>query len=266
MRRRIFGIDFSGAQDAGQLIWVAFGVAMDDRMQILNTHRASSLPGSGRDRDQGLNALRFIAAQTNAAVGLDFPFGLPRALVAYPKWGDFVASFADDYATPEIFRRALLRKAGGLESRRTTDHQTRTPFSPYNLRVHKQTFHGLRDVIGPLVKSGRVSVLPMQQAHPNQPWIFEVCPASTLRTIDLYRPYKGHTPECIQMRSKILEVFETNGVEIAEEAQASAVRGSGGNALDSIISAVATRRASFRVHNGERITSEDFLLEGYVWV
>ncbi len=191
--RRICGIDFSGAKDAGKRIWIASGTVERDSLLIEECYRAKDLPGSGKDRDQCLAALRdFIGRESASALGLDFPFGLPQALVKHKKsWEDFVLSFPGDYFAPEEFRRLCREAAGGHELKRLTDQETQTPFSAYNLRLYRQTYYGIRDVLHPLVRDQLACVLPMQSALPGKPWILEICPASTLKRKGLYSSYKG---------------------------------------------------------------------------
>ncbi len=181
-RARVFGVDFSGAADAGRKIWIASGIIRGRGLRIEQCVRAEALPGSGRDRDLGLTALRrFIAEAGASAFGLDFPFGLPRCLVVEKTWEDFLSAFSSRYPDAERFRRACQRAAGGAELKRVTDRETRTPFCVYNLRLFRQTYFGLRDLLAPLVRGRRVRVLPMQRAAAGIPSILEICPASTLK-------------------------------------------------------------------------------------
>ncbi len=69
----IYGIDFSGAQDAGRKIRIAEGVVKGDSLFIEDCSRARDLQDSGNDKD-------FIKENQDAALGLDFPFGLPEVL------------------------------------------------------------------------------------------------------------------------------------------------------------------------------------------
>jgi len=135
---RVYGVDFSGAVDAGRRIWIASGVIEKRALRIEECRRGEALPGSGRAREQCLAALReFIRSRRGCAFGLDFPFGLPRALVKEASWEEFVRAFPDRYSTPEEFRDVCQRASCGVELRRATDRESRTPFSPYNLRVYR---------------------------------------------------------------------------------------------------------------------------------
>jgi hypothetical protein len=74
----IFGIDFTGAQDAGNKIWISRGVQDGSRLLIRECFRARrDLPNSGRGLDLCLPALvNLVTSNRNAAFGFDFPFGL----------------------------------------------------------------------------------------------------------------------------------------------------------------------------------------------
>jgi hypothetical protein len=135
--RQVYGVDFSGAADAGRRIWITRGVIDGgDCLRIEDCHRGADLPGSGMERDRCLAALRdFIVKERAGAFGLDFPFGLPRRLVEEASWLEFVLSFPKRHHSPEAFREACRAATGGAELKRVTDRETGTPFSPYNRQL-----------------------------------------------------------------------------------------------------------------------------------
>ena len=266
--RHIYGVDFSGGANAGKKIWIASGCVENGALRIDECRRAQDLPGSGADRDPALAALRaFIAAQPDSAIGLDFPFSLPRALLGEDGWPRFVESFPERFPTPESFRAACRAASGGAELKRVTDLECRTPFSPYNLRLYRQTYYGLRDVLGPLARRRRVCVLPMQPARPGRPWLLEICPASTLKRANLYGAYKGKTPRHRSMRARILGWLRTEGgLSLAPAATRSAILADAdGDALDSVIAAWATFRAAREVDHRVLRRNGTYALEGYVY-
>jgi hypothetical protein len=239
-----------------------------DALRIEACRRAETLPGSRRDRDRCLTALRsFIERERDSAFGFDFPFGLPRILVKEESWEEFVRAFPGRYRSPEEFRRACRRASGGAELRRVTDLLSRTPFSPYNLRVYRQTFFGIRDLLGPLMRDRSACVLPMQRALRGQLWILEICPASTLKRIGLYLPYKGGSRRHRVTRERILKGIEQQGLSIPEPALRRVIlEDRQGDALDSVIAAFATFRTISDPASLAARGNEAYWLEGYVYV
>ena len=100
--QHIYGIDFSGAQDAGKKIWIAEGVIKTDSLLIEDCFRARDLEDSGNELYKCLPALKdFMKENEDAAFGLDFPFGLPGVLVEQESWKEFIISFPDLYDSPD---------------------------------------------------------------------------------------------------------------------------------------------------------------------
>ena len=208
--------------------------------------RGEALPGSSRQRAECLAALRaFIRSAGEALVGVDFPLGLPHELMDRQTWLHFIHAFADRFATPQQFRQACLGAAQGRELKRRTDIETKTPFSPYNLRLYRQTYYGLRDVIAPLVRERSVRVLPMQTSRSGLPRLIEICPASTLKQMNWYRPYKGRSISQRTARLTILRLLRREGVQLAGQLKLIVLADPEGDALDSVIAAwVAYRTLS----------------------
>jgi len=265
----VYGVDFSGARDAGRRIWIAEGEFEGNTLRIVECRRADGLPGSSGSREQALAALReFIAGAEAGVFGLDFPLGLPRPLIGHDDWRDFVLAFPDDYPTPEAFRQRCCALASGRELRRVTDAESKTPFSAYNLRLYRQTYFGIRDVIHPLVRDGRACVLPMQRPQPDRPWLIEICPASTLKVHDLYlRGYKRAGTEGHTARARILEGIERTGsLHVPPGNLRSAVLDDHhGDALDSVIGAFATGKALRNSAFPDAARDDVYALEGYVY-
>ena len=212
-RRRVLGVDFSGARQAGDHIWIAVGTQNGGRLSLESCLPAHELPGGGRDRQSALAALNaFLKSERRAAAGLDFPFGLPRSLVAEERWEDFVRAFPRRYPDADSFREACRRAAAGRELKRRTDVEARVPFSAYNLRLYRQTYFGIADVLLPLVDSAVASVVPMQPPVPGKVLLAETCPASLLKSLGLYTPYKGHDSQLLDARRTIIKYFVDNGL------------------------------------------------------
>jgi len=198
---------------------------------------------------------------------MDFPFGLPGALVEEPSWPEFVRAFPARYPTPSVFKQSCLSAAGGCELKRTTDKQAKTPWAAYNLRLYRQTYFGINDLLRPLVQDDCICVLPMQTPLPDRPWVLETCPASTLRRAGLSRPsYKGGSRHHASARASILGwLDQQNEVAISLEVRSTLLADKAGDALDSLIAAYATFKAisqSAHLRPVDRVVA----LEGYVYV
>lgn len=264
--QRIIGVDFSGGTQAGQKIWLAVGRVEDDRLLIDECVRGAALPGSSRDRTRCLAALRaFIRSAGNALIGLDFPFGLPCELIAEKQWTAFIRSFPARYTTPQDFRQACFLAAHARELKRVTDVETKTPFSPYNLRLYRQTYYGLRDVIGPLVRERSVCVLPLQPPRSGVPHLIEICPASTLKRMKRYLPYKGKSAEQGEARALIWRSLQREGLGLAGRLKPIVLADPEGDALDSVIATWAAYQAQKAIEQGSDRTKPVYRIEGYVY-
>jgi hypothetical protein len=240
--RRIFGLDFSGAEKAGRLIWLAEARQTTTGIQILSCRPAAELPGGAADREKALGALRaFIATTPNAIFGCDFPFSLPRSLIAAKAWPDFLAAF--DHADAGAFRQYCRARTGGREPRRKTDEESKTPWCAFNIRLHHQTFHGLSGLLRPLVSQNKAVILPMQKACADRPWIIETCPASTLAHLDCRVPYKGgkHRAKRGWIVERLIE--RARLVPLPAAIESTVLDNKGGDALDSIVAALTTAHA-----------------------
>lgn len=264
--RRPFGIDFSGAQKAGKAIWIAEGrVLRNGAVALIDCFPALALPGSGVDRSQALAALvRFIAATSDGIFGCDFPVGLPRAVTHAADWRRFIAGFARRHASAEAFRSDCRRLTKGREIRRDTDQRAKTPFCAWNLRLYRQTYHGLADVIAPLHCAKRATVLPVERPRAGRAWIVETCPASVLKRLGLYRPYKGRDAGARQMRRHIVAALVERGHLLAppKALHDRLAQDHGGDALDAVLACLAAAAALKRL---DEPATPDERIEGKVY-
>lgn len=71
----IYGIDFSGAKDAGNKIWIAKGVPRDGKLLVSECLKARDLPNSGRQVEDCLPSLvDVIKSNRNSAFGISKEF------------------------------------------------------------------------------------------------------------------------------------------------------------------------------------------------
>ena len=264
---RFVGIDFSGAATAGSAIWIAEGQLDEGRVRIESCRPAAALPCSHRDRDRCLPALVAYLGQLGPAiVGCDFPFSLPASMIDEPTWRGFALNFGQRFASAEAFLSDCRRRGNGHEIRRACDRHSRVPFAAYNLRIYRQTYHGIRDLLAPLLRDRAATILPMEAPDDGRPWVIETCPASTLKHANLYPSYKGTDGDAREARRRILQGLVQNGLlSLPSSAlQRLAVDNIGGDALDSMIAAAATGRAYLAGAFAQPVAANEHL-EGRVY-
>lgn len=271
----ILGVDFSGAADAGKKIVIAECLLKWHRpsswvLSLVRVRRACDLPGGGVRPEEATAALckeiqDKVCKTQSLVVGIDSPPSIAKQFMRSRNWRSWAAGFSRTFPTPDDFREGTSiptsEGASRLEPKRQTDILHKTPFPPQNLRMYKQTWWAINGVYAPLASKGFV-VVPCMELSPNQPMIFEACPASLLKRLDLYSiPYKGSEPKHAKRRSAILRELK-QGVPIggshpgmlSVELQsnvfaAKMISDSGGDFLDALLAAVgsacATRRTDF---------------------
>jgi hypothetical protein len=267
--RHVWGVDFSGAVNAGKKIWIARGEIRGGVLHIESCQPAKEISGFGIHRDDCMKGLcDFVAGQRESVIGLDFPFGLPQTVVQEKTWEEFLAAFPTRYPDAESFRNGCHLAAGGSELKRLTDKECQNPFSPYNLKLYRQTYYGIRDFLGPIVAKGLACVPPIQKLVPGKPWVLEICPAATLKREKLYITYKGKGEALREIRCAILEYIESLGfVRVAAPGIWERIAGDrDGDGLDSIIAAMAAFRAVRDGRPPTEATTQVHALEGVTYV
>ena len=268
----IRGIDFSGGHAPGEDIWIAEGRFDGDRLSVERCRSASDrFERSGREPI--LRALRRLLGEADGTTGLDFSFGLPAELLpaGIDDWAAAVAWFAETFADedPDGMRERLKsaareRPGEGVELKRRTD-RTVGANSPYSFITYYQTLYGLRDVLAPLVASGAISVPPFDAAGPRN--AIEIYPAGTLRRLETVdTTYKDDTGDAAERRRRIVErlvATDDPSVDIPASVRETAIEESGGDALDSLVAAVATARAVGREFEPERPFDER---DGHIYI
>ncbi len=234
----ILGVDFSGSIQAGEKIWASRAHFDGQKLRFDFLQRAADLPGGTSNRDEALGALRsWIAAQKGAACGLDFPFALQKEALGGENYGAWLDGFAARYPDSNALKNS------GFEARRATDIAAKAPFSPLNLRLYRQTYHGIADVLAPLRAAG-ARVLPFDAPAEGALWLLEICPASLLKREKLYLSYKGKSAAQRQNRETIArEMAARVPFEWSADLEKAALDDPEGDALDAVLAAICTLNA-----------------------
>ncbi|NIV12687.1 MAG: hypothetical protein GWN62_15835 [Aliifodinibius sp.] len=265
---KIYGVDFSGATSAGKYIWLSCCEVSETKLLVHNCISIENLTGCGPGRDGSIDALRqFVAAQTKSMFGFDFPFSIPAKFINAGSWTNFVLNFSEDFSSAEKFRQFCRDRSANVELKRVTDRESRVPFSPYNLRIYRQTYYGIRDLLAPLMRKNNICVLPMHKLLADKPLILETCPASFLKRMNRYHPYKGKAQRENQNRKQIVEflIDEKNVQLVGNQLKSLVLENHSGDALDSLLAACIL----FDLHQyPERLyppMKSEYFLEGYVY-
>jgi hypothetical protein len=259
MFETIYGVDFSGARLAGRNTWVArvvpAGRRRGARCRLAELSCLEKLCGTA-ERAPVLDYLvGRIAGSEGALWALDFPFGLPVEVMGPgARWPDqlaFLRAWDEGaYAAGvECLRRAQAL-GGPNHIRRLTDREAKAPFDCYHYRIIYQTFHGMRDVLGPLAGTRRTAILPFhyRRLPSARRVLVEACPSSTLKRLGLphqnYKQPEGGplSPRRLRTRRAILEGLSPH-VTISDGQRRVMMRNGGGDALDAVIAAVGAAQA-----------------------
>jgi len=227
---RLLGVDVSvAAGSAGDGTWIADGRAAGDRLRIDSLSPAAALAGGPRARPETLDALVGLVRSLDgdAAVALDFPFGVPVELldggpdpaagpaaagpdgsdgsdgaddhagpVGPADWPAFVSGFRDRFPGPDAFAEACVARTRAVAPdrtylRRATDERVGAR-SPYGFVVDTLAYHGIASVLARLVDDDGIRVVPIEPPAADATLVLETYPAATFDRLGLARDrYKG---------------------------------------------------------------------------
>jgi hypothetical protein len=190
---------------------------------------------------------------------IDAPAGLPIATIqSHDVAADWlgVAEWMESFGGARPWR-AALRSLERTEPRRATDHDARTPMAPMNLRVFKQTWTLVCEVLLPLAREGQVSIEPMRPVRGARVSVGEGCPASVLQRRGWpSRAYKGAGEPPQRVREEILRRLRGAGVRTSAAVQRQAAEDAEGDIVDALV--LATDPCACAV-------PREAIVEGWVW-
>lgn len=283
----VYGVDFSAAaRDAGRNTWIAECTPAGEQLVVDDIAEAANAPGCDPDRDATLDHLVHLIAgdaDERRAFGLDFPFGLPRALTGEEGWHEFVSGVRERDQWGELGEvdgpQALYDGARSLavdadvRLRRETDEEHGGQ-EPTGFRIKTQTYYGISSVLAPVAGADGVSVVPMDDGE-GEAVVIETYPAAAFRGLRAEvegpvhdRGYKRDTRESIERRRENVDALDSAGVGFGyldEFAVAS------DHALDAVAAAYATWQAVKDGDPREEVTDETgkvdchYETEGYIY-
>jgi hypothetical protein len=250
----VYGVDFSGAKLAGRAAWVARSQVTRRGLVLRELASLETLCGCA-DREQALSHLVSMIRQSDDALwAMDFPFGLPTAVMdVRASWASLLRRVGRWNEGAYDFGLLCLdrgRRLGTPHVYRPTDRENRTPFDCYHYRIIYQTFHGMRDVLLPLMPEPSTAILPFQYAKlaGARRVLVETCPSSTLKRLGLpHHTYKQPTGGALSVtrrrtRHRILEGLEP-WIHLDSPYRRKIMRDGGGDALDAVLATVGGHAA-----------------------
>jgi hypothetical protein len=274
----VYGVDFSGAKQAGHNTWIAHAVATRGSRLELRSLRPLTHYSGTPERDPALaHLVGMVRGSRDALWGMDFPFALPIEVV------DEGFRFAHQLAWVRGWKKGAyslgvecLRRAKRLKRewhiRRATDAETKAPFDCYHYRIIYQTFHGMRDVILPLARVRGTAILPFQYPRLGtaERVILESCPGSFLKRHGLphnnYKQPAGGplTRKRLRTRHTIIEGIE-QWVTIPPNLHTRIIRNPGGDALDAVLAAVSAYTSFTTADHASIRRHPRYKLEGFIY-
>ncbi|WP_157209663.1 hypothetical protein [Methanosalsum zhilinae] len=263
----IYGIDFSGSQHTCSKIWITKGIINGPYLELADCYPLEDI--AGKHPQDCYNALRDLITGANASIfGMDFPLSVPLLFMdKFSDWTAFIKQFPERYSTPENFRKSFYSLSGGKELKRITESKVKAPFSSYNLRLFRQTYYGICNVIHPLLNLNEARFLPMQKADVRFPWVIEICPACTLKKEKMYHSYKGKSVDKAGRRSQILDRLINMGLNVEPDYESRIIDNTPGDALDSVIASMSVFYTLKRkkITQCDRSDCDIYRTEGYIF-
>ncbi len=271
----VVGIDWSGARDAGRRAWVCRAEGAGRELRVLDLHRVADKTGCAVEDLLVYVQSAIVEPPGERWIGIDFPFSITRKVaehLGHRKWRALVSSWETLFPDAATFARtctaASMEATGAKEGKRRTDQAAGAPMSAWNLRLFRQTYHGVR-LLRRLIAKDRVAVLPWDQRDQGDVRLVEICPAATLATArEESRGYKGRCRAHAERRGHLVEVAGNEwGVSMAPALVDVVIGDRGGDALDAVLAAVSAYHHAARLSAGchDRLRARADLLEGHIY-
>lgn len=251
----VYGVDFSGARDAGASIWLTEATSTEEGLTVERAGRADDFladhytGATSTDRALTLAALAaFVRSRDDAAFGFDFPFSVPERIADSvfdaESWRGVVDEIADCEGADAFVERCVEwadDHADRTYLKRETDRE-HGAFSPYHFFVQNQTYHGIAGLLAAIESETRI--VPFDASASGDPIVAETYPAGVLGELDLCREgYKGTDDAHRTRRERNLDgLTELADVTVSQSLREMYVDDHEGDALDSLLAAVAVHR------------------------
>lgn len=227
----LHGVDFSGADSGGA---AKIRVVHRD----LGAPRAAVVAGGQFDRTALVRAVDASTRDGRAHLWrVDAPMGMAlatiRELGLAEEWRT-VAAWMSECGGARPWR-SRVRDTTRREPRRVCEQAMATPMASMNLRIFKQTWTFVCEVLLPLAESG-VTIAPVLPRPGAPVTVCEGCPASVLAAKGwAKRGYKGDGAGPATVRADLVRALRHEGMNIPQPLAEAAIADREGDQLDALI-------------------------------
>ena len=234
----LHGVDFSGADGGG---------AAKIRIAERESGPRSAVSMRGKiDRNGLRKAILETASDGRQHLWrIDAPFGLPaecfgserpQGMADGPLTWRSIAGWMAGFESAREWRGAM-RDMSRREPKRICDREFKTPLAPMNLRVFKQTFTVIKEILLPLADAGiAIEPVSMPADGAARVRVCEGCPASVLQRRGWpAKGYKGGGEPPRVRREEIIRLLRKDGLEIPSQVAVDAIHDAEGDVLDALI-------------------------------
>jgi hypothetical protein len=248
----LHGVDFSGADSGGaakiRVVTRDLGAPAAAIASMGRFDRRALVRAILASREDGRAHLWRVDAPMSVPAEIAREFGCDSDWLSMARWMHACGS-------PRLWRSAV-RDVTRREPRRACDAALATPMSPLNLRVFKQTWTFVAEVLLPLAEEG-VRIEPCVPGTGSAVAVCEGCPASVLHALGWpKRGYKGPGDPPRALRAQLVRRLGELGVTVPPALGEEAVRDEEGDLLDAML--LVTRPF-------ESVVPEAARLEGWVF-
>jgi hypothetical protein len=273
---KVYGVDFSGANQAGKNCWVAeCHLGKNGLLECVSLKSLEEYCGSS-DRDQALAKLvELVRGSAHSIWGFDFPFAFPAGVLTETSWPSqfaFLKPFENDAKKCGLEFIKLAKQHSEKRIRRCTEIESRTPFDSYHYHIIYQTFFGMRLLLDPIHDDKTTAILPFQypKLKDAERILVETCPSSFLKKHRLpFQKYKQTTGKTLASTQRDTRKIIFKGIDeyvrLSDDVAKICMHNLGGDALDAVLSAIATWQSIPSADHAAIAKHQRYPLEGYVF-
>ena len=246
---KILGVDFSGSKRPANKIALA-ELETKDVLILKKVYLLSDLKPLGNPY-----AVLVSVIAKFSITGLDAPLGLPYSSIEIDSYEELLKLFSDKFETAEqLYAHGKKFKK---EPKREAETVAGVPFSAYNLRLYRQTWNAIAQVVRPLVWEHNFSIAGAMNRK--RKMLLEACPASYWKKIArLNASYKGKSTALLKEReNKLNYLINQEQLCVLKGQKEKIIQNTDGDLLDAVTCAVIARHAKVKAANTNKMGEPD---------